>query len=127
MTILKCSCCQQEISIAVFSQEQQARIVLSIVGQFYGLTAAEIKAHSRAVHYSFPRMVAMYMIRHLTGMQIVRIAHLLDKERTTVTHGLMTIQNEIDCGSLDGKTVLTLRHAVEQAFARHSLVETKAA
>ena len=63
--------------------------IIESVGDFYNITAEEIKGPSKVKELVVPRHVAMYLCKTLTDMNFVTIAKVFgNRDRTTVMHGV---------------------------------------
>jgi chromosomal replication initiator protein len=67
--------------------------ILKTVAAHYGLRVSDMKAKSNAKPIAFPRQVAMYLCRRLTGMSYPEIGRLFnDKHHSTVMHSVEKIE-----------------------------------
>jgi chromosomal replication initiator protein len=61
--------------------------IQAVVGAHFGLTAAELLSTTRATRIAWPRQVAMYLARELTGESLPAIGrHFGGRDHTTVLH-----------------------------------------
>jgi chromosomal replication initiator protein len=66
--------------------------ILKSVAAHYGLRVSDLKARSNAKPIAFPRQVAMYLCRKLTGLSYPEIGRLFnDKHHSTVMHSVEKI------------------------------------
>jgi chromosomal replication initiator protein len=71
--------------------------ILKAVAVHYGLRVSDMKARSNAKPIAFPRQVAMYLCRKLTGMSYPEIGRLFnDKHHSTVMHSVEKIERLVD-------------------------------
>ena len=71
--------------------------ILKTVAAHYGLRVSDMKAKSNAKPIAFPRQVAMYLCRRLTGMSYPEIGRLFnDKHHSTVMHSVEKIGRLVD-------------------------------
>ena len=71
--------------------------ILKAVATHYGLRVSDMKARSNAKPIAFPRQVAMYLCRKLTGMSFPEIGRLFnDKHHSTVMHSVEKIERLVD-------------------------------
>ena len=71
--------------------------LLKTVAAHYGLRVSDMKAKSNAKPIAFPRQVAMYLCRRLTGMSYPEIGRLFnDKHHSTVMHSVEKIERLVD-------------------------------
>jgi chromosomal replication initiator protein len=67
--------------------------ILKTVAAHYGLRVSDMKAKSNAKPIAFPRQVAMYLCRKLTGLSYPEIGRLFnDKHHSTVMHSVEKIE-----------------------------------
>ena len=67
--------------------------ILKLVAAHYGLRVSDMKAKSNAKPIAFPRQVAMYLCRKLTGLSYPEIGRLFnDKHHSTVMHSVEKIE-----------------------------------
>ncbi len=68
--------------------------ILKLVAAHYGLRVSDMKAKSNAKPIAFPRQVAMYLCRKLTGLSYPEIGRLFnDKHHSTVMHSVEKIEH----------------------------------
>src|SRR5262245_13795664 len=71
--------------------------ILKAVASHYGLRVSDMKARSNAKPIAFPRQVAMYVCRKLTGLSYPEIGRLFnDKHHSTVMHSVEKIERMIE-------------------------------
>ncbi len=71
--------------------------ILKAVAAHYGLRVSDIKAKSNAKPIAFPRQVAMYLCRKLTGLSYPEIGRLFnDKHHSTVMHSVEKIERLVE-------------------------------
>jgi chromosomal replication initiator protein len=67
--------------------------ILKLVAAHYGLRVSDMKAKSNAKPIAFPRQVAMFLCRKLTGLSYPEIGRLFnDKHHSTVMHSVEKIE-----------------------------------
>src|SRR5215831_18105858 len=67
--------------------------ILKVVAAHYGLRVSDMKAKSNAKPIAFPRQVAMFLCRKLTGLSYPEIGRLFnDKHHSTVMHSVEKIE-----------------------------------
>ncbi len=85
----------QETLTDILPPEQRADPVdiVRFVARHYGLKVSEIKSRSNAKQVAFPRQVAMYLCRRLTGLSYPEIGKLFNgKHHSTVMHSVEKIE-----------------------------------
>ncbi|MEO8432922.1 MAG: chromosomal replication initiator protein DnaA [Acidobacteriota bacterium] len=71
--------------------------IIKTVAAHYGLRVSDMKAKSNAKPIAFPRQVAMYLCRKLTGLSYPEIGRLFnDKHHSTVMHSVEKIERLIE-------------------------------
>jgi len=71
--------------------------ILKTVAAHYGLRVSDMKAKSNAKPIAFPRQVAMYLCRRLTGLSYPEIGRLFnDKHHSTVMHSVEKIERLVE-------------------------------
>jgi chromosomal replication initiator protein len=74
-------------------QEITPAVILEDTAAYFGLEQADLVSKSRSRSLTTARHVAMYLMRELTGLSLLRIGDLFDRDHTTVLHGIKKIQN----------------------------------
>jgi len=71
--------------------------IIKSVAAHYGLRVSDLKARSNAKPIAFPRQVAMYLCRKLTGLSYPEIGRLFnDKHHSTVMHSVEKIERLVE-------------------------------
>jgi chromosomal replication initiator protein len=71
--------------------------ILKSVASHYGLRLSDLKAKTNAKPIAFPRQVAMYLCRKLTGLSYPEIGRLFnDKHHSTVMHSVEKIEKLVE-------------------------------
>jgi len=71
--------------------------IMKVVSRYYDITPDQMKTQKRSRDISFPRQVAMYLCRELTGMSLPKIGQVFGgRDHTTVMHACDKIGVEID-------------------------------
>jgi chromosomal replication initiator protein len=71
--------------------------IVKTVAAHYGLRVSDLKARSNAKPIAFPRQVAMYLCRKLTGLSYPEIGRLFnDKHHSTVMHSVEKIEHLVE-------------------------------
>ncbi|MFQ5876727.1 MAG: chromosomal replication initiator protein DnaA [Acidobacteriota bacterium] len=70
-----------------------AEAIQKLVANYYQIRVAELKSRNNAKHISFPRQVAMYLCKRLTGKSLPAIGTCFGgKHHTTVLHAVRKIE-----------------------------------
>jgi chromosomal replication initiator protein len=64
------------------------KAILLAVGRYYGINSDDLKGRSRHKHIVEPRHIAMYLLRHDAHLSTPEIGRQLNRDHTTVLHGL---------------------------------------
>ena len=86
--------------------------VQKIVSDYYNLTTEELVSQKRSKNISYPRQIAMYLLRIMTDMSLPKIgSDFGGRDHTTVMHAVDKIQTELKSDSELKKIVeeLTMR------------------
>lgn len=62
---------------------------------FYRIPLQVLKGRRRHYHIAYPRMVAMYLCRHLADATCEAIGEFFERDHSTVVHAYQTIGTEI--------------------------------
>ena len=68
--------------------EISPELILDEVADHYGLTRQDLVGKSRSRPLTNARHVAMYLTRECTGLSLIKIGELFDRDHTTVMHGI---------------------------------------
>ena len=69
-------------------------IVLA-VARYYGVKSEDLKARVRHKHIVEPRQIAMYLLREDAHLSTPDVGRLLDRDHTTVLHGMKQVASDI--------------------------------
>lgn len=71
--------------------------IMKVVSRYYDIAPDQLTTQKRSRDIAFPRQVAMYLCRELTGMSLPRIGQVFGgRDHTTVMHACEKIQDELD-------------------------------
>jgi chromosomal replication initiator protein len=73
-------------------REIPAGLILAETATYFGLTRADLVAKSRSRPLTNARHVAMYLVRECTGLSLLKIGELFERDHTTVMHGLKKVE-----------------------------------
>jgi chromosomal replication initiator protein len=68
--------------------EISPEVILEETAQHYGLAREDLVGKSRSRPLTTARHVAMYLTRECTGLSLIKIGELFDRDHTTVMHGI---------------------------------------
>jgi chromosomal replication initiator protein len=69
--------------------------ILLAVARYYGVKADDLKARSRRKQIVEPRQIAMYLLREDGHLSTPDVGRVLNRDHTTVLHGLKQVANDI--------------------------------
>jgi chromosomal replication initiator protein len=69
--------------------------ILTAVARYFGIKADDLKGKARHKHIVGPRQVAMYLLREDGHLSTPEVGRLLNRDHTTVLHGMKQIANDI--------------------------------
>jgi len=92
------------------------------VAGVFGLRRDDLIARCRAKEVAFPRQIAMYLARELTGASLPQIGHAFDRDHTTVLHACRRVKAVL---RRDGPLVNALARLAERFRAVGSAEQAK--
>lgn len=66
--------------------------VLDLVSRHYGISIDELLGDSRKMRYTYPRQVAMYVLRSRGYLTLEEIGHALGRDHSTVLYGVQHVE-----------------------------------
>jgi chromosomal replication initiator protein len=73
-------------------QEIAASLIMEETSSYFGLQREDLVSKSRSRPLTTARHVAMYLLRELTGLSLIKIGEHFDRDHTTVLHGIKKIE-----------------------------------
>jgi chromosomal replication initiator protein len=73
-------------------QEIAASLILEETSSYFGLQPDDLVSKSRSRPLTTARHVAMYLLRELTGLSLIKIGDHFARDHTTVLHGIKKIE-----------------------------------
>jgi chromosomal replication initiator protein len=73
-------------------QEIRADTILEETASYFGLGPGDLVSKSRSRPLTTARHVAMYLLRELTGLSLIKIGEHFERDHTTVLHGIKKIE-----------------------------------
>jgi len=73
-------------------REIPAELILQETAAYFSLTRADLVGKSRSRPLTNARHVAMYLVRECTGLSLLKIGELFERDHTTVMHGLKKVE-----------------------------------
>jgi chromosomal replication initiator protein len=92
--------------------------VQEVVGEWFGVNPEQMRARTRARAVAFPRQMAMYLSRELTGQSLAEVGRAFGgRDHSTVAHACRRIERESEKKPELGATVESLRKTVRGSGA----------
>jgi chromosomal replication initiator protein len=73
-------------------QEIRPSMIMDETATYFGLEVSDLVSKSRTRLQTTARHVAMYILRELTGLSLIKIGELFERDHTTVLHGVKKIE-----------------------------------
>jgi chromosomal replication initiator protein len=74
-------------------QEVPPETILSATAKYFGLRREDLVSKSRSRPLTMARHIAMYLLRELTGLSLIKIGEMFDRDHSTALHGIKRIEN----------------------------------
>ncbi|HEY64038.1 MAG TPA: chromosomal replication initiator protein DnaA [Caldilineae bacterium] len=110
-----------ELVLAVLEDLQPAQMeippeqLIAQVAQFFGLSAEQLTGRGRNKEVSLARQMLMYLLRNDYDFSYPQIGHLLNRDHTTVMHGVEKMRELIETDDAVHRRMMALR---ERLFAK---------
>jgi len=89
--------CLKQILANISVNNVNYNTVIKVVSRYYDISPDQMLTQKRSRDISFPRQVAMYLCRELTGMSLPKIGQVFGgRDHTTVMHACDKIAEEIE-------------------------------
>jgi len=73
-------------------QEIRPAMILEETASYFGLGPGDLVSKSRSRPLTTARHVAMYLLRELTGLSLIKIGDLFERDHTTALHGIKKVE-----------------------------------
>ena len=67
--------------------------ILDETAAYFGLSPDDLVSKSRSRPMTTARHMAMYLLRELTGLSLIKIGERFDRDHTTAIHGIRKIES----------------------------------
>jgi chromosomal replication initiator protein len=74
-------------------REVPPETILNETASYFGLERGDLVSKSRSRPLTTARHIAMYLLRELTGLSLIKIGELFDRDHSTALHGIKRIEN----------------------------------
>ncbi len=73
-------------------QETSPELIVAEVGSYFALSREDLVSKSRSRPLTTARHIAMYLLRELSGLSLIKIGELFDRDHSTALHGIKKIE-----------------------------------
>ena len=73
-------------------QQVPAETILTETAEYFGLTRQDLVSKSRSRPLTTARHMAMYLMRELTGLSLIKIGEMFERDHSTALHGIKRIE-----------------------------------
>lgn len=87
-------------------------LILQVVSNHYGIDPEDITSKKRNAEITVPRHIFMYLCRDMTSTTLKGIAAMLEKDHSTVMHGVKKIEEEIKTNKEMKETVELIKNII---------------
>lgn len=88
-------------------------LILDIVAEHYNITTADLKSNKRNADITYPRQIAMYLIRTMTNSSLKAVGVVLGgKDHSTVKYGIEKINDEAETSESLSNTLNILKKKI---------------
>jgi chromosomal replication initiator protein len=106
----------------VFASPRQTNISVDIiqrvVADYFSLLSSDIKGKKRSQNIVFPRQIAMYIAREITGFSTTEIGQSFGRDHTTVMHACQRIEERKQADPTLDSTMQTLVRMIKDTNAK---------
>jgi chromosomal replication initiator protein len=89
--------CLKQIMTNISTENINHTAIIKIVSRYYDISPDQMLTQKRSRDISYPRQVAMFLCRELTGMSLPKIGQVFGgRDHTTVMHACDKIADEMD-------------------------------
>jgi chromosomal replication initiator protein len=74
-------------------QEISSELIIDETAAYFALEREDLVSKSRSRPLTTARHIAMYLLRELTGLSLIKIGELFDRDHSTALHGIKRIEN----------------------------------
>jgi chromosomal replication initiator protein len=99
-------------------QDIPADTILGETAQYFALRPEDLFSKSRSRPLTNARHVAMYLLRELTGLSLIKIGELFDRDHTTALHGIKRIEGLMPARDVTYRQVQELTKIIKASNRR---------
>ncbi|MGH2682011.1 MAG: chromosomal replication initiator protein DnaA [Actinomycetota bacterium] len=97
------------------SQEISSDTIMDETATYFGLGREDLVSKSRSRPLTTARHIAMYLLRELTGLSLIKIGELFDRDHSTALHGIQKIEGQMPVRGSTYKQVQDLTKKIKTA------------
>jgi chromosomal replication initiator protein len=97
------------------SQEISSETILDETAKYFGLGREDLVSKSRSRPLTTARHIAMYLLRELTGLSLIKIGELFERDHSTALHGIQKIEGQMPVRGSTYKQVQDLTKKIKTA------------
>lgn len=87
--------------------------IMKVVSRYYDISPEQLVTQKRSRDVAFPRQVAMFLCRELTGMSLPKIGQIFGgRDHTTVMHACEKIQDEIENSAEVRRAIMEMKRNI---------------
>jgi chromosomal replication initiator protein len=83
--------------------------ILMVSAEYFGIPVSELTGRNRSAKIAQPRQIIMYLMREEIGASLPQIGQALNRDHTTVMHGIQRVAADLESDSDLTKTLSALR------------------
>ena len=87
-------------------------LILDVVANHYGLDPEDITSKKRTAEITVPRHIFMYLCRDMTSTTLKGVAAMLERDHSTVMHGVKKIEDEIKNNTEMKETIELIKNII---------------
>jgi chromosomal replication initiator protein len=97
------------------SQEISSETIMDETAKYFGLGREDLVSKSRSRPLTTARHIAMYLLRELTGLSLIKIGELFERDHSTALHGIQKIEGQMPVRGSTYKQVQDLTKKIKTA------------
>ncbi|MBQ7649861.1 MAG: chromosomal replication initiator protein DnaA [Victivallales bacterium] len=100
----------EEVGTALTVEEIQR-----MVADYYDIRLADMTSKKRPANIAWPRMVAMFLSRNMTGLSLPSIAEKFVRNHATVLHAVNSVKAKMDCDEDFRREIGIIEHKLKNS------------
>jgi chromosomal replication initiator protein len=107
----------------VFASPRQTNVsvetIQKVVAEYFSLLLSDIKGKKRSQNIVFPRQIAMYISREITGFSTTEVGQNFERDHTTVMHACQKIEERKQADPTLDSTIQNLIRMIKDTSAKN--------